>query len=89
MMDIKELVNDEAFKAQLENAKSSGEVIELFKSKGVELTDEMIARFVSSTGELDENSLADVAGGRIGIPSPTFPWTPRLAKWLLDWIKRL
>ena len=62
-MDPKELIKDEAFKAQLENAKAIGEVVELLKSKGVEVTEEILKGAVAPEGELGEEALEGVAGG--------------------------
>ena len=65
-MDPKELLKDEAFKESLANAKDYDEVIELFKAKGIEVTEEMLKAAeaaASSEGELNEGALESVAGG--------------------------
>ena len=74
-MDPTELLNDEAFKEQLANTKNYDEVIELFSSKGIEVTEEMLKAAEAAeapNGELDESALEGVAGGSI--------W---------DWLRRL
>ena len=79
-MDIRELVNDEAIKSQLENAKNVGEVAELLRANGIDVSEEMISEAVSSQGELDEGSLENVSGGIM-----TFPLLPyKIVQWLLS-----
>lgn len=63
-MDIEQLINDEAFVMQIENAKDLAEVAALFQAKGVEVTEEDLkAALTAEDGELDEAALEDVAGG--------------------------
>ena len=79
-MDPKQLLNDNAFKEQLANAKSYDEVIELFKAKGIEVTEEMLKAAEAesaSDGELNEAALEGVAGGASWKDWLKYLWPPR------------
>lgn len=64
---IEEMMRDDAFVTQIENAKDLTEVAALFRTQGVEVTKEQLeALLTSEEGELDETALDNVAGGGIG-----------------------
>ena len=76
MKTVEELLNDESFKEQLAAAKGYDEAIAIFRSVGIEVTEEMLKAAEAAdipNGELDEGALEYVAGGsKVG-----------------DWIRRL
>ncbi len=65
-VDIEALVNDEEFKAKIQTAENLDEVADLLISCGIEVTaDDLKAALAQlKTGELDENTLDNVAGGK-------------------------
>ena len=92
---LEELMKDEAFLDAIFSKESSEEVQKLFAEKGVELTMEAVEGLAAAVlqaapegnGELSEDALDSVAGGRriiwlpLPIPFPIpFP-IPRPGKW--------
>lgn len=77
-MSLEELQKDEAFKKQIQEAKSLAEVVEIFKSKGLEVTEEQLQSVLDNPeGEIAEENLESVAGGSIRWwPWPGFPHIP-------------
>lgn len=67
-MDLEKLMQNEEFTKKLESAQNLDEVLAMVKEQGVEITKEEVeaARKKLDEGELDENSLEDVAGGIAG-----------------------
>jgi predicted ribosomally synthesized peptide with nif11-like leader len=64
-MNLEELMQNAEFTEKLEKAKDLDEVMTMIKEQGVEITKEELAAAMEqlNEGELDENSLEDVAGG--------------------------
>lgn len=85
-MSIEELLKDEGFVRDLEAAEKDSDVIALFQAKGIAISEEDVNRIRDeySNGELSEDSLEDVAGGRIGIlaPRPLSPKNP-IVTWII------
>lgn len=93
---LEELMKDEAFLDAMFSKESSEEVQKLFAEKGVELTMEEVEGLAAAilqaapegNGELSEDALDSVAGGRIiwlPIPFPIpIPW-PDHRRWPRRW----
>lgn len=65
-MTIEELAKDEAFVAKMKAAKDFAEAAALLNAQGIEVTaEELEAIAAAQNGELDEDALENVAGGRI------------------------
>ncbi len=64
-MDIETLLHDEAFAKEIDKANNLEEIAQLFNDKGIEVSaaDIQKAMDASDNGELNEESLEDVAGG--------------------------
>ena len=85
-MDLEKLMQSEEFTKKLESAQNLDEVLVMVKEHGVEITKEEVEAALKKLdeGELDENSLEDVAGGIAG-------WimiggeVRALAKWLVKY----
>lgn len=66
-MSFDELENDVQFKASIESAENYGDVVEAFKAKGIEVTEDDIRQALEAdSGELSEDNLENVAGGLSG-----------------------
>ncbi len=64
-MSPEELLKDEEFVDRIREAKSLAEVVELFGSKGIEVTEaELKSALDDQEGELTEDNLEGVAGGK-------------------------
>lgn len=67
-MNIEQLMNDEAFTAQLENAKDLAEVAALLQAQGIEVTEAQLkAALAAGDSELDETALEAAAGGLLPV----------------------
>ena len=90
-MKIEELLKDEAFLEALEKAVSDEDVLALFNGKGVTLTAEDLEKIRAEFGggELSEDKLEDVAGGRM-LLYPVRPITPLnpIVIWILHKLLR-
>lgn len=93
-MDIEKLLQNEEFKAQLENAKDFKEAAEIYNAYGIDVTEEELKEIIArnESGELGEEALEDVAGGTVlwgpwrPLPFPRWPGTipipfPRWPRW--------
>lgn len=63
---IYELVNNENVRFQLENTETIEDIVEVLNQNGIEVSVEEVSAAVSNVGvggELDENTLENVAGG--------------------------
>lgn len=67
-MNLEKLMQNEEFTKKLESAQNLDEVLAMVKEQGVEITKEEVEAALKKLdeGELDENSLEDVAGGIAG-----------------------
>ena len=84
-MTLEMLLENEEFRKQVEEAADVETIIALFASNGVTVTEEELQAIVTEvTGEMDVDSLDNVAGGLRSpfirsTPDPTFI----LTKWLM------
>ena len=76
-MNLEELSRDTELKEKIENAQSLAEVVEIFREKGIEVTEEQLeqALHTEAADEFSEAELQEVAGGR-RILWPGFPRIP-------------
>ena len=78
------LLENEAFRAELEKLGSAEEILAAFKAKGVEVTAEDLQALVGGFGELDLDELDNVSGGAVKfLPISPSASTNTVAKWLL------
>ena len=66
-MNIEELMKDESFAREMEKTQNVSELAELFRQKGVEISEEELQKALDAS-ELDEDDLENVAGGML------LPW---------------
>ncbi len=86
-MDVKKLLENEDFIHAMENARDCAEATEVFRQYGFEVSEEELQKVkeLCKDGELSEDALENVAGGRLAwlIPTllwptvPVFPWMKR------------
>ena len=79
---IDSLLNDESFTAELSSVTTPDEAIALFSAHGAALTLEDLSelRAIQADGELTEDSLEQVSGGRFVMPNPVPPF-PNILKY--------
>ena len=65
-MSNEPMITEEALKEELDKANSIQEAVEIMRSKGIDVTEEMLTSPTEPADELDESSLEDVAGGGPG-----------------------
>ena len=65
IMNIEELMQDDAFRESVEKAESMGELADLLRTQGIDVDIEGLEAMLmeEKAGELDESSLESVAGG--------------------------
>ena len=64
-MNPEELVKDEAFIDRIKKAESLAEIVEIFRSEGLDVTEaELKSMLDDQEGELTEENLEGVAGGK-------------------------
>ena len=86
-MNLEELSKDSELKERIENAQSLTEVVEIYREKGIEVTEnELEAALRETSDEISEDDLQNVAGGRLWLPWPGFPripgiFPPRIPGW--------
>ena len=74
-MNYEGLMQDAELKEKLENAQTLAEVVEIYKTKGIEVTEEQLQAALDApeNGELNEETLENVAGGILLWPIPLWP----------------
>ncbi len=90
-MTIDELLKDKEFADAVDAAESEEELIKVFRTKGIELDETTIHTLMTEEGELNEEALDNVAGGRLLMPNPIMPFIPRnnsFYKWLKNKLKK-
>lgn len=90
-MTIDELLKDKEFADAVDAAESEEELIKVFRAKGIELDESTIHTLMTEEGELNEEALDNVAGGRLLMPNPIMPIFPAqnpFLKWLKNKLKR-
>jgi len=76
-MNLEELSKDQELKNRIENAESLAEVVEIFREKGIEVTEAQLEAAMKDTSdEISESDLQNVAGGIKLWPWPGFPYIP-------------
>ena len=63
-MKIEELLENKDFQSEILNSQSLDEVVEILRSRGIDITENQLRAYFSEEGELSEVELDNVAGGR-------------------------
>ena len=83
-MNPEKLLQDEAFRAELQRAKTLAEAADVLTAHGIEVTEDelqsLLAISAEDSAELDETSLESVAGGVRFRLRPLLPILPFLPK---------